>query len=112
MDIHEVAQEKWADFLDKFSKDHAGRHVTVEAYGPGTNPHTESRALPFVGVTYEPKSQDIEIQLGMEAKNHVSHTVTKPTHVWVRTHTEEGGDILEIRSADGVMILLRLAPAD
>ena len=110
MDIREIDREEWGRFFDDFSKRHAGRKINVEAYGPGTNPHHEIRALPFVGIVYEPKSEGaIEIIVGADPENHVSHTVIDPIHVWVRA--EEAGDIVEIRSDDGVTCLLRFAAA-
>ena len=106
-DIKEIHQDRWGHFFDDFSKQHAGKKINVEAYGPGTNPHREINSLPFVGIVYEPKSNDIEIIVGTEPANHVSHTITNPIHVWVRP--DEIGDILEVRSDDGVTCLLRFA---
>lgn len=107
-DIREINRENWGHFFDDFSKRHSGKKINVEAYGPGTNPHHEIHSLPFVGIVYEPKSEGaIEILVGTDPANHVSHTVTNPIHVWVRP--DENGDVLEVRSDDGVTCLLRFA---
>ncbi len=107
-EIQEIGRDRWAAFFDGFTKQHAGRKIDVEAYGPGTNPHHEIRGLPFVGIVYEDRGQgSIEVLLGTEAENHVSHTVAAPIHVWARP--EEAGDIVEIRADDGVTCLLRFA---
>jgi hypothetical protein len=106
-DIREVERDKWAHFLDRLSKDHEGKHVSMEAYGPGTNPHRELRSLPLVGITYEPKGDSIEFIFGTEPAQHVSHTVNHPTHIWVRR--EATGEVLDVRSDDGLTFLLRLS---
>jgi hypothetical protein len=109
-DTHEIERAKWSHFFDRLSKDHEGKHVSMEAYGPGTNPHREIRSLPLVGITFEPKSDSIEFILGAEADNHISHTVNRPTHVWVRR--EPSGNVLDVRSEDGLTFLLRLSTID
>jgi len=108
-DITEVPREKWGHFFDEFTRKHAGKRINVDFYGPGTSPHREIHSLPFVGIVYEPKSSDIEIAVGTEAADHVSHTVNDPIHVWVKE--DEHGDIVEVRSDDGVTSLLRFASA-
>jgi hypothetical protein len=109
-DIHEIKREKWGHFFDRLSKDHEGKQVSMEAYGPGTNPHREIRSRALVGITYEAKTDSIEFIFGAEAEDHISHTVQHPTHVWVRR--EPTGDVLDVRSDDGLTFLLRLSTLD
>jgi hypothetical protein len=109
-DIHEINREQWVHFFDKLSKDHEGKPVSMDAYGPGTNPHREVRRLPLTGITYEPRSDSIEFILGTERDDHLTHTVYKPTHVWVRRETS--GDVLDVRAEDGLTFLLRLSTID
>lgn len=106
-DIQEIARDQWSSFCTQFTKEHAGKSVRVEVFGPGTNPHNETQSSTFVGITFEPKSDDIEISLGMEAADHVSHTVTSPAHLWVRPGSP--GDIIDLKSADGITYLLHLS---
>jgi hypothetical protein len=109
MDIREIARAQWSEFFNRYSRDHTGKQVTIEAYGPGTNPHEEARALPFAGITYEPKSSDIQILLGTKDNDLLSQTVIHPTHVWVRPGEAGLPDIVEIRSQDGITFLLRIS---
>jgi hypothetical protein len=109
MEIQEIHRDLWVDYFNGLSRSHANRPVAIEAYGPGTFNHHVTVALPFAGTTYEQKEDTIEIIQGLARENLVSHTVSKPTHVWF--HSDDSIDVVEIRSGDGVTFLLRFSAA-
>jgi hypothetical protein len=107
MEIHEIKRDTWAEYFDHFTKRHQGIAVLVETYGPGTVSPTDPKSLPLAGITYEPKGDSLEILLGTKPDDHISHTVTHPSHIW--SHPNVNGDVLEVRSSGGITFLLRFA---
>ena len=59
--------------------------------------------------------ETIAISLGNDAKDHVTHTVTNPTRIWLEQTSEGANAALEVETADEVKTLLRFhsaLPAD
>ncbi len=119
MATREIAKAEWPAFLDEFSRARQGALVTIEVVDPQTGPRFPARRLPLVGLSYEDKEgESIVIIAGTEASDHLSHTVTRPVHLY---HKEGAGliseevnphEILEITSADYPPITsLRFEPA-
>ncbi len=89
MATHDIAREGWAEFFDDFSKARQGVMVSIETVAPRTDgPQTQTRALPFVGITFEDKgsgANTIQIMAGTETDDHLTHTVTNPQRVFHKT---------------------------
>ena len=109
MITREITREEWAGFFDGFSRMHEGWLATVEVLGAETGAQQEARELPFRGVTAElneGRVVRVEVMVGAEAEDHITHTVTRPTHVRL-AETEAGAhQALEIESEDGLTTLL------
>ena len=90
--------------------EHEGWLATLEIFGQEIGAQTEPGELLLKNVTLTPvvgKAEAIMINLGKIPKDHVTHTVVEPMHVWV-VRTAEGADAaLEIESADETKTLLR-----
>lgn len=90
MATHDIDRATWADFFNDFSRRHQGALVTVEAVAPNHGPQAETRALPFVGITFENKESEagaILLLIGTETGDQVTHTIANPTRVYHKTGT-------------------------
>lgn len=111
MPTQQINANQWTQFLDDFSRSHEGQPATVEAFGPGTGDHHEARALPLNGFEVETKAPGhIIVMLGTERDDHLSHTVTAPVQVWHKAGPDEANEVVEIRSDDGIGLVIKFAP--
>ena len=114
MATKEIPREEWTRFLDTFSCQHEGWLATLEIFGAEIGAQQEARDLPLEGITATPtddESQLISINLGDTAEDHVTHTITEPTRLWLEQTSEGANAALEIESADKVKTLFRFRSA-
>ena len=108
----DVPGDQWAEFLDRFSREHLDDPVAVEVQG-----ETEAAAgnlarnVPLVGVSASMKEgqNEIEVILGDSPEGpQMSHVVPRPTRVYssARRHGEE---LLELVSEDGTTTVVHEA---
>ena len=109
MSTREVTRNEWTDFFDVFSKQHEGWIASLEILGDQVGAQTEAIELPFEGISVstEDEPQSLVINLGRTADDHVSHTVERPQHVWLRQTEEGANDSLEIVEEGNQKTLLR-----
>jgi len=110
MATREIPRENWNSFFDTFSRQHEGWLATLEVLGRDFGAQEEAHELPLEGVSISSgtnEAETIAISIGKTPENHISHTVLKPTHVWIE-QTQDGADAaLEIESEDESKTLLR-----
>lgn len=109
MQTREIPREEWITFFDAFSRMHEGRLATVEVLGRDLGAQVEASELPFVGITAELKGSDgdsVSIIVGTAAANHITHTVTRPTHVTLEQNESGADEVLQVESANGTRSLL------
>ena len=110
MQTQEIPRQEWNSFFDSFSRQHEGWLATLEVIGSDVGAQEEAHELPLEGVSIASeanKSASIVINMGKTPEDHISHTITKPEHVWLEK-TDDGADAtLEIESADEAKTLLR-----
>jgi hypothetical protein len=110
MQTQEIPRQEWNSFFDSFSRRHEGWLATLEVLDPDAGAQEEAHDLPLEGVSVASeadKSKSIAINMGKTPEDHISHTITKPQHVWLEK-TDDGADAaLEIESADEAKTLLR-----
>jgi len=110
MQTQEIPQHEWNNFFDSFSHQHDGWLATLEVLGSDVGAQEEAHELPLEGVSVASETKtakSITISLGRTAEDHISHTITKPEHVWLEK-TDDGADAaLEIESEDELKTLLR-----
>jgi hypothetical protein len=114
MPTQEIPHGEWTTFLDTFSRQHEGWLATLEVMGTDIGAQEEARDLPFEGITATSKdsaSETIAITLGKTAEDHVTHTITQPTRIWLEQTSQGANAALEIESADAVKTLLRFRSA-
>jgi hypothetical protein len=114
MPTQEIPREKWTKFLDTFSRQHEGWLVTLEVLAADIGAQQEASNLPLEGITAtstDDESQSIAINVGKTSEDHVTHTITEPTRIWLEQTSEGANAALEIESADDVKTLLRFRSA-
>jgi Family of unknown function (DUF5335) len=109
MRTKEVTRNEWNSFFNIFSKQHEGWLATLEVFGDEIGAQTEAVELPFEGISLnsEDKTESLVINFGKPSADHVSHTVERPSHVWLRETDEGAHDSLEIEEEGNQKTLLR-----
>ncbi len=109
MSTREVTRNEWTSFFDVFSKQHEGWIASLEVFGDEVGAQTEAVELPFEGISIstEDEPQSLVINLGRATEDHVSHTVERPRHVWLKQTEAGADDSLEIVQENNQKTLLR-----
>lgn len=114
MATREIPREEWIEFFDGFSRQHEGWLVTVEVLSSELGAQVEARELRLEGITADLKGDGedtISIMVGETPDDHVTHTITAPSHVRLEQTQEGANEALQIESASGAMTLLRFRSA-
>ena len=114
MTTKEIPRSDWKEFLDSFSREHEGWQANLEVLNSTIGAQKETRNLPLEGISLSSKegsSPAIAISMGKEPDDHVTHTIPKPTHVWLEQTSEAGDASLEIESEAEGKTLLRFRSA-
>ena len=114
MPTQEIPREDWNNFFDVFSRQHEGWLATLEIFASDVGAQEEAHELPLEGISTASGgnvADAIAINLGKTPEDHVTHTITKPEHVWLE-QTSGGADAaLEIDSDNQTKTLLRFRSA-
>ena len=113
MPTQEIPRDEWTTFLDTFSRQHEGWLSSLEILGTDIGAQQEVLNLPLEGISVSRNSvpETIAISLGNDEEDHVTHTITNPTRIWLEQTSEGANAALEIESADEVKTLLRFRSA-
>ena len=109
MKTKEIPKNEWPKFFDNFSRQHEGWLVTLEIFGSELGAQVQERELAFEGIVDEwdeIHGNQIVIMVGDRPEDHITHSITRPTQVSVEQN-EGVSAVLAIKSADGVMALMR-----
>jgi uncharacterized protein DUF5335 len=113
MPTQEIPRQEWNKFFDVFSRQHEGWIATLEVFGPDIGAQEQAHELPLEGVSIasENNPTEIAISFGKTPEDHVTHTITKPEHVWLEVTSAGANAALEIESEDKLKTLLRFRSA-
>ena len=116
MPTQEIPRDEWSPFLERYSRQHEGWLATLEIFGPEIGAQQEALDLPLEGITAaskdgNPSTVSISIGLGRNPDDHVTHTITDPTRLWLEQTSQGANAALEIESAGEVKTLLRFRSA-
>ena len=114
MPTQEIPREDWSNFFDVFSRQHEGWLASLEVFGPEVGAQEEAHQLPFEGISIASGGDGadaIAINLGKTPEDHVTHTITKPEHVWLEQTDGGANAALEIESENQNKALLRFRSA-
>jgi hypothetical protein len=110
MKTKEIPKNEWPKFFDNFSRQHEGWLLTLEIFGKEFGAQVQERELVFEGIVDEwdeIHGNQIVIMVGEKPEDHITHSITRPTQVSVEQTDEGVSAVLAIKSADGVMALMR-----
>ena len=110
MKTKEIPKNEWPKFFDNFSRQHKDWLVTLEMFGTKFGAQVQERELTFEGIVDEwdeIHGNQIVIMVGEKPDDHITHSIARPTHVSLEQTDEGASAVLAIKSADGVMALMR-----
>jgi hypothetical protein len=110
MSTQEISRADWTIFFDTFSRQHEGWLATLELFDPDVGAQELVDQLPLEGVSVSCEAHDLEdiaINFGGPAEDHISHVISGVAHVWLEKTAEGANAALEIESADKSKTLLR-----
>ena len=93
----------WQKAFDQMSKSElVGKQVEIEVTGLAIGDQIEQEWIQLLGITYDPKSDLIEILV-----EGLDHLIPKPREIWVE-HGAAGLASMEVVGADDVCQIIRL----
>ena len=114
MPTREIPRAEWKSYFDEFSRTRLDEMVTVELiFSPQSDPQYALMHQPLVGISFAETGSEagtIEIMVGGETTDSLTHTVTNPVHVY---HKNAAGlisdevnpeEVLEFTSSDAPQI--------
>jgi hypothetical protein len=102
MKTESLAQCDWTAFFDQLSKSIVGKHARIEVRSLEIGSQVEVDDLQLFGVTYDPKSDLIEV-----AMDGLDHMIRGPKEVKI-IRGEKGVEAIDIVNRDGQEQLLKL----
>ena len=114
MTTQEIPHDEWTTFLDTFSRQHEGWLASIEVLDTEIGAQEEAHDLPLEGITATSRDdapETIAIILGKTPEDHLTHTITEPTRIWLEQTLQGANAALEIESAGDVKTLLRFRSA-
>ena len=104
MPTREIPRSEWKTYFDDFSRMRRNEKVTVELiFNPQADPEFALERQPLVGISYAEKGSEagtIEIMVGGETTDSLTHNVTNPVHVY---HKNAAGLISEEINQDEIL---------
>jgi hypothetical protein len=106
-----IPREKWAPFLDEFTRENRGAHARLEVIGTGLGYQVETEDKPFEGVSADIKDgeHNVWITFASTSSDHMTHGVQNVTVIRVIPPRGRFGAVLDIEAADGSRTLLELS---
>jgi Family of unknown function (DUF5335) len=102
MTIRRLQRDDWSGFCIRVTRGFLGKWVDIEVASPQIGFQPEARRLPLIGISYDPKSDVLELLLG-----ELEHLIRAPCEFYV---DEEplGITSLQIIDAEGVRQIVTL----
>jgi hypothetical protein len=103
----QIPRADWKGYFERFTRQHLGEDapetVTIEVVSAQMGDQLETRAVPLLGLSYDPRSQAFDV-----LAEDIEHPTFQPTEIWVVE--EEGGFIstLALTRPDGTKEILYL----
>lgn len=109
MATREIERNKWTEEFNRLSRMHLGRVIDIEVIGEEIGAQTESKNMPFEGISADFKDNEnrIEISVGASPDSHVTRSITEPASVYLKQSNAGEDEALEIETADGTKTILR-----
>lgn len=108
MSTKRVSPAEWKTAFDRFThkylQDDLPETVTIEVVSPDVGEQFSTRDVTLRGITYDKKSQALEVVLEGE-----DHLVFRPVEIWVVQNEADGFiDTIDLVRADGTKEIMQL----
>jgi hypothetical protein len=112
METREIPRDQWVAFFNDFSRRHEDQPITVGLVGADIGAQVQISQQPLIGISasLEDGEDTIEVSVGDAPETHMMHTITTPSHVWIKQTDEGTDDAIEILSESGPKTLIVLRP--
>lgn len=114
IDAVEISLHDWVEFLEDFTDRNMGRFITVEMGAPDAGEDKIEimiDCLPLMGISSDFKDggEDgtIQIMAGEDTSDHMTHTITEPTFIYLYQDEAGEDEALEIESGDSPTTFIR-----
>ena len=101
----QLARTEWNAYFDRFTREQlqgeAPGAATIEVVSPTLGDQFQLSAVRLLGLTYDPKSDALEVLL-----ENVDHLIFRPTEIWVMEGEPGFISTLEIVQSDGTKELI------
>jgi hypothetical protein len=107
MALRKLDKTEWKGLFDHLSTTLMGKRAEIETASLDWGDQIEAEWLPFLGITYDPKDDLIEILLESTKQENLDHLISHPREVYV----DAGGSGLRsmaIIDGDGTMQIVNL----
>ena len=102
MAINKLEKTEWQAYFDTVTKSLIGKSAEIEVQSLALGNQIEAEWLPLLGITYEARSDMLEIVL-----EGLDHMIRKPAEVYVDGDASRL-DSMEVVDGDGVRQIVRL----
>jgi hypothetical protein len=103
----QFSRTDWPAFADQFSQDNQRRAVSLEIVGQDVGDEAIATKTPLVALDYDPQGQGAILITVGEGESTLTHTVTAPQTVWLRSDQKGKTLALEIIARDKSQTILR-----
>jgi hypothetical protein len=105
----EIPREEWVNFFNNFSRNHHGWTVNLQVLREDIGAQVETHELPLDGIMAQIRANgkdEISIMVEESPDKHLTHIITKPSHVRIERADSGADETLQIQSASGETTLL------
>jgi hypothetical protein len=102
MTVRKLEKGEWHTYFDRISKKLEAEEAEIEVMSLALGDQVESEWLPLLGITYEPKSDMLEVAL-----EGLDHMIAKPREIFV-DEQNLGLASVEILDGGGVRQIVKL----
>lgn len=107
MALKKLDKAEWQGLFDHLSKILVGKRAEIETASLDWGDQIEAEWLPFLGITYDPKNDLVEIVLESPKRENIDHLIRHPREIYIDVGGA-GFRSMAIVDGDGVMQIVTL----
>lgn len=106
-EVSEGAPHPWEAMLQRISREHAGRRVSIQVLDPELGAQVSGEGYPLRGVDFEARSGTVHIMLGSEqaGDGHLTHSLHGPVRIEAAPGGEQVAEVLRIDLPRGEVLM-------
>ena len=103
----QIDRADWPAFTDQFSRNNQGRPVGVEIVGQALGGEWMAEKAPLVAIDFDHQGQGTFLITVGQGERTMTHPITVPETVWLRSDQDDKASALEIIAGDRSQTILR-----